>query len=201
MRLTSDCVTRSLIRLQPEIIYAKVVQAVSSGKFPTPNTVQNHQTDTAVSNTSSPDAVSRSQSSELQSDQSFWQSTSALDILGSLHFRTRYYKKKKLLGTDDVENTEVHQELTARYQLPRWLANQAWDFCAKKAYNGWDFQLRQYVIIPYDSLVFEYIRSGNVRGLQELFSKREASPWCCDEDGITLLMVRALENLISVLLR
>ena len=189
MRLTSDCVTRSLIRLQPEIIYAKVVQAVSSGKFPTPNTVQNHQTDTAVSNTSSPVAVSRSQSSELQSYQSFWQSTSALDILGSLHFRTRYYKKRKQVGTNNAENTEVHQELTARYRLPRWLANQAWDFCAKKACNGWDFQLRQYVIIPRNSLAFQYVEQRDFRGLQELFSKREASPWCCDENGNTLLMV------------
>ena len=191
MKSTSDCVTRSLLRLQPEIIYAKVVQAVSSGAFPTSESIQGHQTDSAVANTPPPVTVNRSQSSELQSYQSFWQSTSAFDILGSLHFRTRFYKKRKLIGTDDVENTEVHQELTARYRLPRWLANQAWDFCAKKAYNGWDFQLRQYVIIPRYSLAFQYVFLGDVRGLQELFSKREASPWSCDEEGRILLLVKA----------
>ena len=181
--------TRSLLRLQPDIIYAKVVQAVSSGTFPTSDSIQDGQTDSAVASTPSPVTVSRSQSSEIQSYQSFWQSTSVLDILGSLRFRTRHYKKRRLIGTDDVENTEVHQELTAQYRLPRWLANQAWDFCAKKAYNGWDFQLRQYVIIPSDSLAFQYIEQGNVRGLQELFSKREASPWMYDEYGWTLLHV------------
>ena len=194
VKSTSDCITRSLLRLQPEIICAKVVQAVSSGAFPTSDSIQAHQTDSAVASAPSPVTVSRPQSSELQSYQSFWQSTNALDILGSLYFRTRYYRKKKLIGPDDEVNTEVHQELTARYRLPRWLANQAWDFCARKACNGWDFHLRQYVIIPYDSLPFDYIAQRNVRGLQELFSKREASPWSCEEDGNTLLMVRARES-------
>ena len=180
---------RSLLRLQPDIIYAKVVQAVSSGTFPTSDSIQDGQTNSAVASTPSPVTVSRSQSSEIQSYQSFWQSTSVLDILGSLRFRTRYYKKRKVVGTDNAENTEVHQELTARYRFPRWLASQAWDFCAKKACNGWDFQIRQYVIIPHDSLAFQYSASGNIGGLQELFNKREASPWSCDRDGWTLLHV------------
>ena len=170
------------------------MQAVSSGTFPTPNTVPNHQINGAVAGTSSLVTNSRSQSSELQSYQSFWQSTSALDILGCLHLRTRYSKKRKLIGTDDVGNTEVHKELTARYRLPRWLANQVWDFCAKKSYSGWDFQLRQYVIISTSSPEFQYALSGNVRGLQELFSKREASPWSCNNEGWTLLHVRAPEK-------
>ena len=187
----SDGVSRSLLRLQPDIIYAKVVQAVSAGTFPTSDSTQDARTDSAVASTPSPITVSRSQSLKTQSCQSFWQSTSALDILGSLHFGTRYYTKRKLTGTDNAENTEVHQELTARYRFPRWLANQAWDFCAKKACNGWDFQLRQYVIIPPDSLAFHYLHQKNVRGLQELLSKREVSPWSCDRDGWTLLHVGA----------
>lgn len=193
VKSTSDYVTRSLLRLQPEIIYAKVVQAVSSGAFPTSNSIQDHQTDSAVASTPSLVTVSRPQSSELQSYQSFWQSTSALDILGTIRFRTIYYKWK-LVETDSAEDLELHQELTARYRFPRWLANQAWDFCAKKAYNGWDFHFRQYVIIPYNSLAFQYMEQRNARGFQELFAKREASPWSCDEAGNTLLMVRAPES-------
>lgn len=193
VKSTSDYVTRSLLRLQPEIIYAKVVQAVSSGAFPTSNSIQDHQTDSAVASTPSLVTVSRPQSSELQSYQSFWQSTSALDILGTIRFRTIYYKRK-LVETDSAEDLELHQELTARYRFPRWLANQAWDFCAKKAYNGWDFHFRQYVIIPYNSLAFQYMEQRNARGFQELFAKREASPWSCDEAGNTLLMVRAPES-------
>lgn len=187
----SDCITRSLLRLQPEIIYAKVVQAVSSGALSTSNSIQDHQTDSAVASAPSSVAVSRSQLSGIQLYQSFWRSASGLDILGSLHFRTRYYKKRKFIGTNDAENTEVYQESRAQYRLPRWLANQAWDFCLKKANNGWDFQFRQYVIIPRSSLAFEYIGQQDVGGLQELFSKREVSPWSCDKDGWTLLHVGA----------
>ena len=183
--------TRSLLRLQPEIIYAKVVRAVAAGAIATSDSIHGHQTDSAVANTPPTVTVSRPQTSEIQFYQSFWQSTSALDILGRLCFRKRYYKKRKLIGTDNAEDTEVYQKLTAQYRLPKWLANQAWDFCATKAYNGWDFQLRQYVIIPYYSLEFKYAVLGNVKGLQELFSKREASPWSCDENGWTLLHVRA----------
>ena len=182
---------RSLLRLQPDIIYAKVVQAVSSGTFPTSDCIKDDQIDSAVASTPSPVTISRSQPSEIQSYQSFWQSTSALDILGSLHFRTRYLKKRKLVGTDNAENTEVYQELIARYRFPRWLANQAWDFFAKKAYNGWDIQLRQYIIIPDSSQAYHYLQQKNVRGLQELLSKREVSPWSCDGDGWTLLHVGA----------
>ena len=180
---------RSLLRLQPDIIYAKVVQAVSFGTFPASSYTQDARTDSPAADIPSPITVSRSQSPEIHSYQSFWQSTSAADILGSLHFKTRYYKKRKLVGTDNAETIEVHQELAARYQMPRWLANQAWDFCANKACNGWDFQLRQYVIIPHDSLAFQCIKQENVRSLQELFGKREASPWSCDEYGWTLLHV------------
>ena len=167
------------------------MQAVSSGAFPTSDSIHGHQKISAVASNPSPVTISRSQSSEFEYYHWFWQPTSVLDILGTLYFSTRYCKKRKLVKIDNAENTEVHQELIARYRLPRWLADQAWDFCAKKTCNGWDLQLRQYVILPDDSLAFHYLYQKNVRGLQELLSKREVSPWSCDRDGWTLLHVGA----------
>ena len=65
------------------------------------------------------------------------------------------------------------------------------NFHAVKAYNGWDFNLRQYNIRPEESLVFQYADAGDVTGLQGLFDKHEASPWDCDENGWTPLHVRS----------
>jgi hypothetical protein len=89
----------------------------------------------------------------------------------------------------ESDNIEEYQEVLAWYRGPAWLVNRAWKFHATKVYNGWDFNIRQYNVIPRESLVFSYAVDGNVKGLQELFDTRQASPLDCDDQGLTPLHV------------
>ena len=54
--------------------------------------------------------------------------------------------------------------------------------------------------VRHSSKIFRYIDTLNVRGVQRLLSKREASPWDIDEDGWSLLRV-SLHCLILCRLR
>jgi len=79
---------------------------------------------------------------------------------------------------------------SALCRLPNWLNHAAWEFAGYKAYSGWKFHLDTFRILPKDSPVFNYAKSGNIEGLQLLLSKRQASPFDRDsEQGKTALHV------------
>lgn len=88
--------------------------------------------------------------------------------------------------TNSKKDVEV---VTVRYRSPSWLANRMWNIQAVKASYGWDTRLRAYNVVPCESPVLVYARENNVRGLQELFSERSASPFDCDDDRWTPLAV------------
>lgn len=61
-----------------------------------------------------------------------------------------------------------------------------------RASSGWTFRPRSYNCIPNDSPIFWYIEKNKVEAVQELFSRKEASPFDCDEHGRQLLSVSVL---------
>lgn len=79
---------------------------------------------------------------------------------------------------------------TFHYRKVLYLMNWAWDIEVCRSHSGWNSSLRTYNIIPSDSLVFKLAGGGDVRGLLDLFAKRQASPFDVDEDGCSLLSVR-----------
>jgi hypothetical protein len=127
--------------------------------------------------------------SKCESRQRFWQLTSVFSALGHLTCYTKQYSENDHRVIEGCDNTDKYQEVMAWYRGPAWLVNRAWAFHATKAFNGWDFSIRQYNVIPSDSLVFKYAQIGNNLGLQELFERGEASPFDCDERGWTALHV------------
>ena len=186
----NDNVDRALLRLQPDIIHAKIMQALPSGTFQPPIALQNHENDKLAPVLSSEATGTRVQSSGTQSYRSFWQLAGTSNVLGDLRVSRRSYQKKSTKESDSVQNLEIHEEVRAWYRGPAWLVNRAWAFHAVKARNGWDCYFRQHNVIPWYSPVFKHAKSGNVMGLRELFDKNQASPWDCDDNGSTLLHVR-----------
>ena len=182
-RPTNDNVDRALLRLQPDIIHAKLMQAL-------PIALQNHQADNLAPVSSSEATYTKNQPSGTQSYHSFWQMAGTFNILGNLRVSRRSYQKKITKESDSFQNLETHEEVRALYRGPAWLINRAWAFQAVKARNGWDCYFRQYNIIPKSSPVFKHARCGNVTDLRELFEKKQASPWDCDDSGFTPLHVR-----------
>ncbi|KAK0511508.1 hypothetical protein JMJ35_006081 [Cladonia borealis] len=184
----------ALLRLQPDIIQAKIMQALPSGTSPTPLALQPHQNDRLAPVSSSEATGTRVQGSGTQSYQSFWQLTGAFNVLGDLTVSRKSYEKKSTKESDSFQDLEAHEEVRAFYRGPAWLVNRAWALHAVKARNGWDCYFRQYNILPSSSPVFMYARSGNVTGLRELFDKNQASLWDCCDDGWSPLHLGADSN-------
>jgi len=65
-----------------------------------------------------------------------------------------------------------------RLQAPFWLkiTNRALGMSARRAPFGWEFTFETQNIVKHDDPIMEYAESGNVTAIQELFTKRKASP-------------------------
>jgi hypothetical protein len=85
------------------------------------------------------------------------------------------------------------KRLMARLQVPAWfsLSSHAWEVCCYKAKSGWMFTAQAYRVVPDDSPIMKFARSGDVRGIQELFKKNMASPYDRRTGGETVLDVGA----------
>jgi hypothetical protein len=79
-------------------------------------------------------------------------------------------------------------------RVPVMLVNKVWEFQAMRARQGWDINISTYNIVPDNSLVFLFARSGNIRGLQELFRSGLASPFDRNECGFTVLHVSSISK-------
>lgn len=64
-----------------------------------------------------------------------------------------------------------------RLSLPRWITSEVLEVAGIKAPGGWNWYLRSYRIIPFDSKVSSYVMGGNIQELQDIFSSRQASPF------------------------
>lgn len=130
-----------------------------------------------------------------------WSSWTISSLLGSLTWeKKRYYVTVLGKMEGELGKKVLVNETTASYRGPVWLINRAWSLQARQASFGWTFRPRAYHVVPNDSLVFVYAEQDNVQGLQDLFSKREASPFDCNEDNETPLHVRIDINLATHLL-
>ena len=118
------------------------------------------------------------------------QAWSISGLFGSLRYRKHnytIYNKGDTIGHSKKPDIE---ETIAEYWTPSWIAHRLWRLRYLKSLSGWTLCFQTYNVIPEDSLAFVYIEENNVKELQELFSRKEASPFDCDPEGTTLLLVR-----------
>jgi hypothetical protein len=90
------------------------------------------------------------------------------------------------------ESRKVRQDMkkfVLSVRAPVWLINKVWEIQFVRTCNGWNFGISACTIISGKSLVFRCVESGNIEGLQELFQRREASPFDRMENGFTVLHV------------
>lgn len=128
-----------------------------------------------------------------------WRSSSSwLEyFLGSFHYRRAIITGSTRDVSSKRSARKSKEELIVEFRTPAWLINKAWEARSIKACSGWTFHLRIHNILPYDSKAFEYARVGNVKGLQTLFERREASPFDRTEGGYTLLHVSFRRNYVN----
>ncbi|KAG7005760.1 hypothetical protein G7Y79_00018g045670 [Physcia stellaris] len=157
-----DQINRALLQLLPDIIVTKIS-----------NLPKNTISEIALYEYSNLDqqSVSRLEVTDLDT------------IAGSkLHHIQQ--RRDDTIGHSKKPNIE---ETIAEYWTPSWIAHRLWRLRYLKSLSGWTLCFQTYNIIPEDSLTFVYIDEDNLKGLQELFSRKEASPFDCDPSGRTLL--------------
>jgi hypothetical protein len=171
---------RTLIQLQPDILVAKLSRSADPPPHLRMIGASDHHSISQLNNRLTTKTVTPSHSGHYWSCPSifggFWLSRTCYSVMN---------RKKR-----DVTNTKKEVEVViVQYRSPSWLANRMWNIQAVKASYGWDISLRAYNVVHRESPVLKYARDNNVRGLQELFSERIASPFDCDDDGWTPLAV------------
>lgn len=162
--------SRTLIRLQPDIIMAKLTQL--SITLPAPSN-ESSQRSSLVHAESAP----------------YGQSWLVSDLFGTIRYSRRRYSTIKRRHLDKPGRKEEQEEIVAQYYAPAWLLNRAWSIQALHASSGWTFSPRSYNVIPPSSMIYQYLDEHNVDGVRELFKRREASPFDCSTGGSSLLHV------------
>lgn len=119
----------------------------------------------------------------------YGQSWTNTGLFGTIQYSRRRYTTTKRRHSDEPGRKEEREEIVARYRAPVWLLGRAWSIHALHASSGWTFSPRSYNIIPPSSIIYQYIKEGNVDGVRELFQQRGASPFDCTTSGVSLLDV------------
>ena len=176
---------RALVQLQPDIIVSKLSQSTGLGK-----TLLSEKSDLDLTSALRLDAtttrtVTTSKANNPPRDQSW----SSKNMFGTFRYSRNRYLIIKGRHTDHESKQEC-EEIIAQYYGPSWLTNRTWRIRAAKVSFDWTFSPRTYNIIPSNSAVFLCARDNDVKGLQSLFEKREASPFDCNEEDYTPLSVR-----------
>ncbi|KAJ5604022.1 hypothetical protein N7537_006978 [Penicillium hordei] len=99
-------------------------------------------------------------------------------------------------STATIPGEEVYR---ARIQLPAWLTRYVWDICARRASNGWTYNLRHWTVRPFDADVFDAASDGDLLAMIPLFNERKASLYDRDPRGWTLLHYAAFEGDLSTI--
>lgn len=85
-------------------------------------------------------------------------------------------------GSLSQANDRNHFASTRSQTILNWkshclLLGQAWDFALFRSHQGWKFSISTYAIVSGDSPVARCANTGDIAGLQRLFSEGKATPF------------------------
>jgi regulatory protein YycI of two-component signal transduction system YycFG len=108
-----------------------------------------------------------------------------VSALGYVFGALTYYKSKKSASLSD-NNVE---EDTVRILTPVWLSGKIYEI--HKYQERWSYQVtfRSYNILPQNAMVFQCAQDGDIVGLQQLFTSKQATLYDRDIRGNTILHV------------
>jgi hypothetical protein len=157
-----------MIRMQPEIIVARLS---------TMNQTVHQTSDEKVVETE------RSEKSSVVVSKQYacWTSsrTWMQSLIGSIEYRKRLQKR---MGRQ-------REEVNLKYQLPDWLAYQAWEVGAYRDRSAWRLSLQTYRVLPSNAPIFQSVQSGDLRRVRHLLATRASYVNDRNEYGRTPLHV------------
>lgn len=188
-------VIRSYQRLLPDIIVAKVQQSTSASSATSSRSYTSECQTASRSYILTPQAHNVC-SSKQSSPAHALKPRKASYYMGTIEYFTRCFSPKNRWAMSECRKIEVTEKIAVQYQSPSWLSSRVWEIQVTKATSGWTFRPRVYNVVPTGSPVFRYAKEGNPQGMQELFSRNEASPFDCNHMGLTVLHVRLQQPIL-----
>lgn len=105
---------------------------------------------------------------------------------GIFHFEL-YYKHGTNHNTTDNKTKILkgNRGYTNRWRLglPSWMTSKILEISGIKVPCGWNWMLRTYNLVPSSSKVVQLVKKGDVKGVQDLFTSGQASPFDLVVDG------------------
>jgi len=112
-------------------------------------------------------------------------------LLGRVHYQEVSLYQAPCDGVlRRLNDDEEVEEVQLTIHMPKWLVSRHYQFWMKRTFNGWDYHMRSTPIVPSDSPVFKVCLEGDLASLQQLFQRKEASPFDMNASGLTPLHVR-----------
>jgi len=90
----------------------------------------------------------------------------------------------------------VEYNSTCRIYPSWWLVklglNRGFDLVVSKATQGWQHTLKVFYPVPDNSMIFDFVRTGNIEGVKALLANGKASVWDINSREETPLHVNFL---------
>ncbi|KAI1414985.1 hypothetical protein F5Y13DRAFT_196988 [Hypoxylon sp. FL1857] len=107
------------------------------------------------------------------------------------HWRV-YPRRPSLFGRVLVDTFDSGHMILL--EAPLWLAWRSWELHSIKANGAWQWNLRSYTLVPFDSKGMNIAKGGSPQDMGKLFDTGLASPYDRCPDGRTLLHSAAVGN-------
>jgi hypothetical protein len=78
-------------------------------------------------------------------------------------------------GTAETKRQKRNKSYRLRVSLPRWFMNCVWELGVHEADGVWTTQIWTVNVRPYQAVVFDYVRSGDVEAVRELLQSGQLS--------------------------
>lgn len=161
------------------------------------SSVQLRKTNTNISDAEDTKQRADLRDTQLTTENSPWRLSRSSRMSG--FFGAVEYRKVKQLQQreggfgDSSKDRDDYHEISVTVQLPLWLSGSRYQLRSKRAYGGWDYTIRSYTIVPYESPIFDLCYNGDLNAVQQLFHDGLASPFDISINGTTLLHVSLLK--------
>jgi hypothetical protein len=165
-----------MVQLQPDIIIARISDSM--------DTLSGALNPASVNKSSNSDSVipmDRFNQAPFQPARNEENTVSSRMIAAQLdYWASSPSRLRFLLGTIEYQKQSSkhkgrqQQEIYAKYQLPSWLSTRVWECKALETLSGWRLNIGTYRTVSPNCTFFTHVRRGNIGGVQEMLSSREA---------------------------
>ena len=113
------------------------------------------------------------------------------NLLGVVDYETEVHSTRRDRGEQRSPESLVTTSKQTRVKVrpPSWMTRKAWEAYCRQTNGEWKFIFRAYNVVEEHSPILCCIRENDIAGIQNLFARKEATPYDKSMEGKPLLWV------------